>query len=154
MLLRVLQEEVPDCLCDVIEQSAVIRNVTVYLDDFTGFTPIQYRLMTRILQLAPKVVMTLNVDAAANPYQVSSVEHLFYLPKDTIFQLERICRENLISRDKDILLQESQNGRFRNSEELASLEKNLFREKVVPWENVPENIRALYDELWTSILSA
>ena len=53
----------------------------------------------------PKVVMTLNVDAAANPYQVSSVEHLFYLPKDTIFQLERICRENLISRDKDILLQ-------------------------------------------------
>lgn len=135
-------EEVPDRLCDVIEQSAVIRNVTVYLDDFTGFTPIQYRLMTRILQLAPKVVMTLNVDAAANPYQVSSVEHLFYLPKDTIFQLERICRENLISRDKDILLQESQNGRFRNSEELASLEKNLFREKVVPWENVPENIRA------------
>lgn len=78
-------EEVPDRLCDVIEQSAVIRNVTVYLDDFTGFTPIQYRLMTRILQLAPKVVMTLNVDAAANPYQVSSVEHLFYLPKDTIF---------------------------------------------------------------------
>ncbi len=54
--------------------------------------------MTRILQLAPKVVMTLNVDAAANPYQVSSVEHLFYLPKDTIFQLERICRENLISK--------------------------------------------------------
>ncbi len=36
-------EEVPDRLCDVIEQSAVIRNVTVYLDDFTGFTPIQYR---------------------------------------------------------------------------------------------------------------
>lgn len=47
-------EEVPDRLCDVIEQSAVIRNVTVYLDDFTGFTPIQYRLMTRILQLAPE----------------------------------------------------------------------------------------------------
>ena len=46
-------EEVPDRLCDVIEQSDMIHRVHVFLDDFTGFTPIQYRLMTRILQLAP-----------------------------------------------------------------------------------------------------
>ena len=39
-------EEVPDRLCDVIEQSDMIRRVHVFLDDFTGFTPIQYRLMT------------------------------------------------------------------------------------------------------------
>lgn len=135
-------EEVPDRLCDVIDQSSMIRHVTVFLDDFTGFTPIQYRLMTRMLQLAPKVVMTLNVDISSNPYQASSMEHLFYLPKDTIFQLERICRENLVVRDEDILLEGSEKGRFKACKELAALEKNIFREKIVPWEDEPANIRA------------
>ena len=105
-------EEVPDRLCDVIEQSDMIRRVHVFLDDFTGFTPIQYRLMTRILQLAPRVVMTLNVDVSENPYQTVSMEHLFYLPKDTIFQLERICHEHQVSREADIHLEGNENGRF------------------------------------------
>lgn len=136
-------EEVPDRLCDVIDQSADIRHVAIFLDDFTGFTPIQYRLMTRMLQLAPKVVMTLNIDIASDPYQISSMEHLFYLPKDTIFQLERICRENQIQREKDILLDGSEKGRFKNSVELAVLEKNLFREKVLQWQDEPETIKAV-----------
>lgn len=135
-------EEVPDRLCDVIEQSAMIRRVTVFLDDFTGFTPIQYRLMTRILQLAPKVVMTLNVDVSENPYQAVSMENLFYLPKDTIFQMERICRENHVPREEDILLEDSEKGRFRNSRELAALEKNLFRRKVTAWTEENEDISA------------
>ncbi|MFQ9388544.1 MAG: hypothetical protein ACLR1V_06780 [Coprococcus sp.] len=89
----------------------------------------------------------MNVDAAANPYQtVSSVEHLFYLPKDTIFQLERICRENLRCQETaDIHLdRQSQKGRFAETvEELAALEKNLFREKVAATGRiVPESIRA------------
>ncbi|MFR6156877.1 MAG: PD-(D/E)XK nuclease family protein [Coprococcus sp.] len=115
-------EEVPDRLCDVIEQSDMIRRVHVFLDDFTGFTPIQYRLMTRILQLAPRVVMTLNVDVSENPYQTVSMEHLFYLPKDTIFQLERICRENLISRTR-IFFYRRVKMDDSEMEELASLEK-------------------------------
>lgn len=135
-------EEVPDRLCDVIEQSAMIRHVTIYMDDFTGFTPIQYRLMTRILQTAPKVVMTINVDITDHPYRAASMENLFYLPKDTIFQLERICREYHVSRKADILLDGSEKGRFKNSAELAALEKNIFRKAPTPWMDENSDIRA------------
>lgn len=38
-------EEVPDRLCDVIEQSDMIRRVHVFLDDFTGFTPTFYTIL-------------------------------------------------------------------------------------------------------------
>ena len=135
-------EEVPDRLCDVIEQSDMIRRVHVFLDDFTGFTPIQYRLMTRILQLAPRVVMTLNVDVSENPYQTVSMEHLFYLPKDTIFQLERICREHQVSREADIHLEGNENGRFAEHPELAAMEKNLFRKRAAARAEKPEDLMA------------
>lgn len=135
-------EEVPDRLCDVIEQSDMIRRVHVFLDDFTGFTPIQYRLMTRILQLAPRVVMTLNVDVAENPYQTVSMEHLFYLPKDTIFQLERICHEHQVSREADILLEDNEKGRFAGHPELAAMEKNLFRKRAAARAEKPEDLMA------------
>lgn len=133
-------EEVPDRLCDVIEQSDMIHRVHVFLDDFTGFTPIQYRLMTRILQLAPRVVMTLNVDVSENPYQTVSMEHLFYLPKDTIFQLERICHEHQVSREADIHLEGNEKGRFAGHPELAAMEKNLFRKRAAARAEKPEDL--------------
>ena len=125
-------EEVPDRLCDVIDQSSMIRHVTVFLDDFTGFTPIQYRLMTRMLQLAPKVVMTLNVDISSNPYQASSMEHLFYLPKDTVFQLERICQENLVARNEDILLEGSEKDVLRPAKSWQPLRKTFSGRRLYP----------------------
>ncbi len=136
-------EEVLDKLSEVIDQSELIRHSVIYMDDFTGFTPIQYKLMTRILTLAPKVVLALPVDVASRPYQYAEMEELFYLTKDTVGQLESICALYRVRRGKDILLTDSAAGRFQNSPELAALEKQLFRGKVRPYEGELTDI-ALY----------
>lgn len=66
--------------------------------------------MNRILQLAPRVVMTLNVDVSEIRIRPVSMEHLFYLPKDTIFQLERICREHQVSEKRTYILKAMKRG--------------------------------------------
>lgn len=136
-------EEVLDKLCEIIDQSELIRRSVIFMDDFTGFTPIQYKLMTRILALAPQVVMALPVDVSCKPYQYADMEELFYLTKDTIWHLENICALYRIRRDKDILMLDSAACRFKNSRELAVLEKQFFREKVQPYEEAVGDI-ALY----------
>lgn len=123
-------EEVLDRLCDVIERSELVRHSMIFMDDFTGFTPIQYRLMTHLLNLSPGVVLALPVDISAHPYQKADIGELFSLTRDTIVQLERICWDYRIRRDRDILLADSAAGRFAGSPELAVLEKNLFREQA------------------------
>lgn len=135
-------EEVPDRLCEVIEQSQLIRNSVIYMDDFTGFTPNQYKLMSCILTLSPLVVMAVTVDVAAHPYKKPAMEELFYLTKDTIGHLENICSLQCVPREKDIWLEDSAAARFTGSRELAVLEKSLFREEQIPYEGDVQNIEA------------
>ncbi len=97
-------EEVPDRLCSVIERSERMRRSVIYMDNFTGFTPVQYRLMERILAMCPEVVITLNIDIKKDPYKAAGMEDLFYMTKDTLRRLENICEEEGILREKDILL--------------------------------------------------
>ena len=121
-------EEVPDRLCDVIEQSDMIRRVHVFLDDFTGLHPF-IPSDDPHSAVGTEVVMTLNVDVAENP--LSDRFHwstFFYLPKDTIFQLERICREHQVSREADIHLEGNENGRFAEHPELAAW-RRIYSEK-------------------------
>ena len=44
-------EEVLELLYDVAEESELLRNSVIVLDEFTGFTPIQNRLMEKLLVL-------------------------------------------------------------------------------------------------------
>ncbi|MGN0204109.1 MAG: helicase-exonuclease AddAB subunit AddB [Coprococcus sp.] len=135
-------EEVPDRLCDIIDDSEFIRNSVIFMDDFTGFTPVQYKLMTHILRLSPLVVMAVTVDALADPYQKVEKENLFYLTKDTIQHLEQICSFWHIRRENDILLADSDTARFSDSRELDVLEKRIFREGQLPYEEDMHDIEA------------
>ncbi len=135
-------EEVPDRLCDIIDDSELIRNSVIFMDDFTGFTPIQYKLMVHILKLSPLVVMAVTVDAAADPYQKAQKEELFYLTKDTISHLEQICSLCYVRREKDILMTDSTETRFTGSKELDILEKRIFREGQIPYEEDVHDIEA------------
>lgn len=130
-------EEVPDLLCRVIRRSQMLKGACIYMDNFTGFTPVQYRLIGQLLRIADRVVITLPVDPAMHPYRSAQLSELFYLTKETIRRLNELCEENRIHRDEDILLKEN----HRSSQELAVLEKNIFRSWIQVYHEEPEHIR-------------
>ena len=54
-------EEIPDILASNIHNSSLIRNSTIILDGFTGFTPVQYRIIENFLCSAKEVVITVGI---------------------------------------------------------------------------------------------
>ena len=64
-------EETLDLLCRMLPQSGLVRGSVVAFDGFTGFTPIQNRLIQRIMGLAKEVIVTAVMDGGEkNPYKI------------------------------------------------------------------------------------
>lgn len=121
-------EEILDVLAESIEKSELIKNSTVCLDGFTGFTPSQYKLITKLLKCAKKVIVTVTIDPRENKDKLDEEFKLFHLSKKTILKLKDIAKEEGITIDEDIYVGDSKIPfRFQESPALCFLEHNLFR---------------------------
>ena len=123
----ITSEEILDVLCNVIEKSKMIQDATIVFDGFTGFTPIQYKLIRLLLTLCEEIMVTLTIDPLENRNVVDGMENLFYMSKDTIHKLHQICDEIHVECREDIVVAHNINSRFNKSNELKHLEENLFR---------------------------
>ncbi len=127
-------EEILDVLCRVLPQSELIRRSVITLDGYTGFTPVQYRLLELMMIHAKRVVVTVTADPGAEPYRRSSMQDIFYMGKEMIFRLNSLAEKNGVAREKDILLGGGSPGaggralwRFAKSPSLAFIESHLYR---------------------------
>lgn len=121
-------EEVLDVLAEYVSRSELIRNSTICLDGFTGFTPSQYKLITMLLKYAKKVIVTVTIDPRENGEELDEEFKLFHLSKKTIIKLKEIGKQEGIQIDKDIYVGDSMSPyRFKDSKSLRFLEHNLFR---------------------------
>ena len=66
-------EEVLELLYDVAEESKLLCGSVIVLDEFTGFTPIQNRLMEKLLVLAKKVSVSVTMDVREDFYQCRGI---------------------------------------------------------------------------------
>jgi len=120
-------EEVLDVLSDKIYLSESIKDSYIYIDEFTGFTPSQYRLLGELLRYSKKVVVTLTVDPRDMPYELGKKHQLFYLTKETIYKLDKLCYQLKIEREEDLVLESLENIRFKSHPALNFLERNIYR---------------------------
>ncbi|MBO4377106.1 MAG: exodeoxyribonuclease V subunit gamma [Lachnospiraceae bacterium] len=124
----ITKEETLDLVCEKVEKSELIKDSVMVFDGFTGFTPVQYRLLRKCLKLASKVYVTLTIPGNRekdNPYKLLGVEDLFYLSRKTVADLSLICEEERIVQDDDIYLDGPSQRTDKAS--LLHLEENLFR---------------------------
>ena len=84
-------EEVLDLFAKVAQQSGKIKDSHIYLDGFTGFTPIQYRLLTSMLKAAKDVNISLTLPEDKIDANVKEID-LFYLSNQTYFRLKECAR--------------------------------------------------------------
>ena len=128
----ITKEETLSLLIDALDHSNIIKDAVIVFDGFTGFTPVQYRLIQRLLELTNQVIVSVTVDPDANPYGTLSEEELFYLSKKTILDLQKCAAEVNVALVEDRVF--SNGLRFDNNPELAALEKSLFRYPVTKYE--------------------
>lgn len=120
-------EEILNLLIELVEQSQLLRDSVVVLDEFTGFTPIQNHLIRKLLPVTESIRVLLTIDAGENFYRCEGNHELFYLTKHTMEQLSRMAQELLVPIDKPVVLDGSGKKRFAHTADLAFMEQNLFR---------------------------
>ncbi len=134
-------EETLGLLTGAVGKSEIIKGSVIVFDGFTGFTPIQYRLIQELFGLAERVIVSITIDGRENPFQTGGEQELFYLSKKTAGDLCRLYRESRGKRgggerEKDVYLMANPLPRFRDNQEMAYLEKSLFRYPLRPYRGI------------------
>lgn len=137
----ITSEEILDVLCTVIDKSQLIKDSEIIFDGFTGFTPIQYKLMRLFLIKCSRVCVSVTADTRENINVYDGMQNLFFMSKDMVLRLHRICDEEHIEVERDIILDNVSVSRFSQSQELGFLEKNLFRYNYKKYEDDVKNIK-------------
>lgn len=133
-------EETLELLTRAVGKSKIIQNSVIIFDGFTGFTPIQYRLIQELLRLTKRVIISITIDIHENPFKIGGEQELFYLSKKTTGDLCRLAKEAGTTRTDDIYIKNSPLPRFADNKAMAHLEQSLFRYPVKTFEEEQSNI--------------
>lgn len=120
-------EEMLDVLALAIPQSKMLKGSVIVLDGFTGFTPIQNKLLRELLSVCDKVMVTITMDSKENPFVYHHPYQLFALSKQTVTTLVKLADEAKAKVEQPIYLYDRPIYRFKDNQELDFLESHLFR---------------------------
>ena len=123
----ITKEELLDVLARKVKESKILKNSTVVLDGFTGFTPVQNRLLKELMLHCRDVMITATIDRRENPYIYRTPYQLFALSKQMVTGLVQIAKDNRIEVKDPVWCEDEPVYRFRDNASMAFLEKNLFR---------------------------
>lgn len=120
-------EEVLDVCCRVLPDSGLIAGSVIALDGYTGFTPVQYRLMELFLVHAAQVTVTVTCDQPASLQGKVGMHSLFYMSSQVVNRLTEAARVKKVEKLEDIWCGQQPAYRFRHSPELDFMQQHLFR---------------------------
>ena len=136
----ITNEETLDILCDKLSEADFIKGSTIVFDGFTGFTPIQEKVVLRLCELAKRVTVTFNLSNPESPLDTGGEEKLFYLSRKGANRLKTFAGDRGIEIEEDTVI-DGNVGRLSNNPELLHLEKNLFRFPYTQYTEKPERIK-------------
>ena len=153
-------EETLDVVRRAMPKSRLLPGSVVVFDGFTGFTPIQTRVISQLMCLSGEVIVSLAMGEGEDPYGPEGEQNLFHLSKKTVADLGRQAEALSVERRQDVLILPVPQGevpparagkgrasgktgclvryntfhRFRKAPALRHLEKHMFRFGQSPYE--------------------
>ena len=141
----ITMEELLDVLCSVAERSELLKDSVFVLDGYTGFTPVQYRLIGLLLKICKDVYVTVTAteDALSGPENEAD---LFDMSRKMAGKLKALAKENGVEVCEDLKLFQRPLPRFMRSPALDYLERTMFRYPYRPYEEESDGIRLIQAE--------
>lgn len=140
----ITNEEMLDLLAEAIPSSDWVRRSRFILDGFTGFTPVQYRVVMALIRCSREVIISLTlgrdngpgldwVSAHKNP---GGEDALFYLTRKTVCDIEKLASAEELARGEDIYVSDPDSvpPRFAGNPVLSHLERCIFRHPATAYE--------------------
>lgn len=132
-------EETLDVLRRSLSKSKILKGSVVVFDGFTGFTPIQNRLIQELMRVCAETIVTVTIGVGEDPYKMDGEQKLFHLSKKTVADLEKLAAEAEVERGEDLFVKGGPN-RFAKAPALHYLEQNLFRYQYEPYAREQQEI--------------
>ncbi len=119
-----------------IEDTDIIKDSLIYIDEFAGFTYQEYEILKKFIKLAKQVTLTVCTDSL-EPSLNPDID-IFYSNKITVSKILNLIKEENLKCDKNIYLDKS--PRFKTNE-LKHLEENIFNNKAKRYKEQVNNIK-------------
>ena len=135
-------DELLDRFMKCIPDSNIIENTYIYIDGFTGFTPIQERVIEGLTRKAKEVTVTatIPVDEYKNTSDLRT-DDLFYLGKNTVKHLRRFAAENGLEGDIDLIEDKDGNPRrIQDNDALSFVSRTIFGQSADKYEEEQDSI--------------
>lgn len=129
-----ISEQLLDVLSQKMVQSKKLKDAVFYLDGFTGFTPIQRKVIGQLMSIGSRVVISLTMDTN-HLYEKHKEYELFAMSKNERKILMEIAEEKSLKIEKDVICTPKE-----ETGALRFLERNLFRYPYQRYEKTPENV--------------
>lgn len=124
----IVAEQLIDLLAEKLPESEFLRNSHLYFDGFTGFTKSQMILLEKLMGHVQSMTFAFTIDTADRLLTLPKEYELFRMTKETVSALIKAAKSaNIEINDNVVLCDGTTPHRFEGSEELAVLERNLFR---------------------------
>jgi ATP-dependent helicase/nuclease subunit B len=130
-------EEVLDVLLKALPLSEKMKGSVLLLDGFTGFTPIQNKVVRELLILCSKVYVTVTMDVREDPFALGKPHQLFYMSRKMVHTLLELTKEI----EDPVRIAPGPKGRFQNAPALQFLEQHLFRYRRASYDKEQEEIQ-------------
>lgn len=134
-------EEALEELCAMIPRSVLLAGCDIVVDGFTGFTPIQCKVLFQLMQTAAQMTITLCADTREDILTAGNDQKLFALSQRTYSKLCAMADKEHIEVTDSVFLSQKPVARYAQQPELAFLEANLFRYSGRTFAQQPEKIR-------------
>lgn len=143
----VTAEETLEIVCRKLHKSALVRGAVLAFDGFTGFTPVQERVIQELMVLADRVYFSFSTEDGADPHDTLPAEDMFYLSHRSVLRLSRLADDAGVTEDDPVIMRI--NGKndpvvyitSRKPSDLSHLERNLFRYPTLRYSDAPGHIR-------------
>lgn len=134
----IIAEHVLEMLAKHVSESRLLQGSILYLDGYTGFTPVQYELLEELAQVSEALHITITIDKQSAEQESCEEHALFYLSKDTIRRIRQFADRLGLYVEEFFL--EGACPRFTGAEGLRHLEENLFRYPYEIWNEPVKDI--------------
>lgn len=123
----ITKEELLDVLSQNVAEAKMLKDSVIAMDGFTGFTPVQNRLIGELLKVCDKIMLTVEIDRREDPFVYKHPYQLFALSKQMVTSLTEVAQEVKVEIDEPVWLCKNPPYRFKENPEMAFLEEELFR---------------------------
>jgi len=129
------ENDILTIILDKIEEATLFEDSLIYIDDFIGFTPQEYKVFEKLLLKAKNVTITVPID---NLELGNKEQDVFYFNKVFVNNIIKIAKNNKVKLE---LFNCDKNFRLKN-DELKFLEKALSTTQYIkPYDEECPNIK-------------